>query len=168
VTTEAKRLKKMPKEPLNIVCCLVFDKQDRILLLQRHSQDLGGGLWGQPGGRQEPNEKPEVTAIREVQEETGLNLREVKYLGKHELQMPHGVAHMKTFQAQVKGDEKIIIDKEEHENYRWFPLVNLLKSKDIIWGLPTSLMDFGLIKPFEIDRTLADGSQAILLELVGA
>ena len=165
---EAKRLKAMPKEPLNIVCCLVFDKQDRILLLQRHSEDLGGGLWGQPGGRQEPGENPEVTAIREVKEETGLALNGVKYLGKHELKMPHGVAHMKTFKAQVNGDEKIIIDREEHEGYRWFAVANLLKSKNIIWGLPTSMMDFGLIEPFEIDHTLADGSQAILLELAGA
>ena len=82
--------------------------------------------------------------------------------------MPHGVAHMKTFKAQVNGDEKIIIDREEHESYRWFAVTDLLKSKNIIWGLPTSMMDFGLIDPFEIDHTLADGSQAILLELAGA
>jgi 8-oxo-dGTP diphosphatase len=163
----AKRLKKMPKEPLQIVCCLIFDNQNRLLLLQRHAEDLGGGLWATPGGRQEKGEVPSLTATREVKEETGLNLSGVKYLGSHELRMPHGIAHMKTFKATVEGDEKIVIDREEHEGHQWFKVADLLNAENIIWGLPTTLLDFGLIEPFEIDPTLADGSKAILLELVG-
>jgi 8-oxo-dGTP diphosphatase len=161
----AKRLEVMPKEPLDIVCCLIFDKQGRLLLLRRHSKDLGGGLWATPGGKQEPNEEPSLTAKREIKEETGLDLKGVKYLGAHKLQMPHGVARMKTYRATVDGDEKIVIDSEEHEGHRWFDINNLINEDKIIWGLPTTLMDFGLIKPFEVDPTLADGSKAFLLEL---
>lgn len=153
----------MPERPLQIVCCLVFDGKDRLLLLRRHPEDLGGGLWAVPGGRQEPAEEPYNTAIREVKEETGLNLKKVEYLGTHELQMPHGVAHMKTFKARVGGNEKIVIDIEEHEKHQWFNIADLLNAKNIIWGLPTTLLDFGLIEHFETDPTLADGSKAILL-----
>jgi 8-oxo-dGTP pyrophosphatase MutT (NUDIX family) len=154
----------MPNQPLNIVCCLVFDNKNRILLLQRHFEDLGGGLWATPGGRQEPNEEPSLTAIREVKEETGMDLDSVEFLGTHELHMPHGLAHMKTFRTRVDGNKKIVIDQEEHEGYRWFDIKSLLSSENIIWGLPTTLLDFGLIEPFDADPTLIDGSKAILLE----
>lgn len=159
------RLKVMPKQPLQIVCCLVFDAQGRILLLKRHSDDLGGGLWATPGGRQETDENPEATAKREVNEETGLELDKVQYLGLHELRMPHGVAHMKTFHSRVKRRTKVTINQEEHEDYRWFKIPELLTAPDIIWGLPTTLLDFGLIDKFKGDPTLADGSKVILLEL---
>ena len=155
----------MPKEPLQIACCLVFDEQGRLLLLRRHPEDLGGGLWATPGGRQELGEPPEVTAIREVKEETGLNLAGVRYLGAHELRLPHGVCHMRTYTATVHGNEKIILDPEEHDGHMWFKLVDSLAAENIIWGLPTTLLDFGLIKPFETDPTLSDGSQAIVVEL---
>lgn len=159
-----KRLKVMPKKPLKIVCCLIFDAQNRLLLLQRHSEDLGGGLWALPGGRQGRNEDPAVTAMREAKEETGLTLKNIQYLGEHELRMPHGVAQMKTFQARVSGKEKITIDEEEHHGHQWILLDNLLTTDNIIWGLPTTLVDFGLMAPFAVDPTLADGSSATLLE----
>ena len=160
-----KRLKKMPKNPLNIVCCIVLDPNDNILLLRRHSEALGGSLWATPGGRQEPDEEPAQTAIREIQEETGLHLEAVEYLGAHEMRMPHGVAHMKSFKARVGDDEEIVIDPEEHDGHQWFEIANLLNEENIIWGLPTTLLDFGLIESFETDSTLADGSEAVLLEV---
>ena len=96
----------MPKTPLKIACCLVFDKDNRLLLLRRHTDDLGGGLWALPGGKQEPGEAPISTVVREVKEETGLDLHKVEYLGLHELIMPHGIAHLKTYRSQVNGTEK--------------------------------------------------------------
>jgi 8-oxo-dGTP pyrophosphatase MutT (NUDIX family) len=158
-----KRLKVMPKEPLQIVCCLVFDRRGRLLLLRRHADDLGGGLWATPGGRRKPDEDSATTAVREVQEETGLGLRDVEYLGKHELAMPHGVVHMKTYKARVNGDEVIVIDPEEHEAYQWFKVPDLLTAQKIIWGLPTTLADFGFLE-VETDPTVSDGSTAILLQ----
>lgn len=159
------RLKVMPKQPLEIVCCLIFDKQNRLLLLQRHVDDLGGGLWATPGGRQEPDELPEQTAVREVKEETGLDLDAVTYLGNHKLVMPHGVAHMKSFKAHHKGNQEILIDRDEHKAYLWLGLKDILGAENIIWGLPTTLLDFGLIESLETDPTLKDGSQVLLLEL---
>lgn len=155
----------MPKLPLVIVSCLVFDAQNRLLLLRRHSEDLGGGMWAAPGGKQEPGEEPRVAVIRETQEETGLAIGEADYLGAHELRMPHGTVHMKTFAAQVGGNEEVIINKDEHETHAWFDTSSLLNTENIIWGLPSTLRDFALVDPFDHDPTLADGSQAILLEL---
>lgn len=55
----------------------MFDRNGRVLLV-RHVHD---GRWGAPGGGSEPNESPEETARREVQEETGVLLRDVELVG---------------------------------------------------------------------------------------
>jgi hypothetical protein len=47
----------------------------------------------------------------------------------------------------------------------WLALAELLTTENIIWGMPTTLVDFGLLVQFDSDPTLIDGSQAILLEL---
>lgn len=158
------RRRTMPKRPLQVVSCLIFDENNRLLLLQRHAKDLGGGLWAAPGGTQEPGEHPRITVLREVQEETGLALPDAVYLGKHKIRMPHGTVDIATFRATVSGGAAIAIDPFEHERYRWFALSALLETEHIIWGLPTTLVDFGLMKPFGEDPTLADGSNTTLLE----
>jgi 8-oxo-dGTP pyrophosphatase MutT (NUDIX family) len=51
-----------------------------VLLVKEHQK----GLWSLPGGKQEANETPEETFIREVWEETGCNARPGKLLKKIE------------------------------------------------------------------------------------
>jgi hypothetical protein len=52
----------------------------------------------------------------------------------------------------------VVIDREEHEAYRWFNINQIPFSKDILWGLPTMLCDFKLLGALGADSTLADGS----------
>jgi 8-oxo-dGTP diphosphatase len=161
-----KRRRTMPKKPLKIVSCMVFDERGRLLLLKRHHEDLAGQMWAAPGGSQEPNEAPITTILREVKEETGLDLNDIEYLGTHEIYMPHGAARKKTYVSRVSSFQRITINPLEHEEYKWFSLDELIKHENIIWGLPTELMDFGLIEPFGNDPTLSDGSNAVLIESV--
>jgi 8-oxo-dGTP diphosphatase len=49
--------------------------RDRRLLLIRRGHAPHRGLWSLPGGRMEPGESPEQAVEREVQEETGLEVR---------------------------------------------------------------------------------------------
>jgi 8-oxo-dGTP pyrophosphatase MutT (NUDIX family) len=55
---------------------LVFDEAGRVLL-QRRADD---GTWNIPGGAIEPGEALEQTAKREVREETGLDIGDLKLL----------------------------------------------------------------------------------------
>lgn len=66
------------KKPLLIVACAVyiFDKNGRVLL-QNRADDFS---WGAPGGSMDLGETPEETARREVYEETGVTLGEIKLL----------------------------------------------------------------------------------------
>jgi 8-oxo-dGTP pyrophosphatase MutT (NUDIX family) len=56
---------------------VIRDKEERILLEKRSDN----GLWGLPGGKVEPGETIEETAIREVKEETGFTVKIIRLLG---------------------------------------------------------------------------------------
>jgi ADP-ribose pyrophosphatase YjhB (NUDIX family) len=56
---------------------LVRDDDGRLLLV-RHAEL---GVWGLPGGAIEPDEQPEEAAVRETEEESGLQVEVVRLLG---------------------------------------------------------------------------------------
>ena len=59
--------------------------QDAILLIKRNTVPFKG-FWALPGGRAEPGETVEQTIVREVKEETGLDVIVVRKIGEyHEL-----------------------------------------------------------------------------------
>jgi 8-oxo-dGTP diphosphatase len=53
----------------------VIRRDDRILLCRVAPGNLGAGLWTLPGGGMSFGESPEAAAVREVEEETGLDAR---------------------------------------------------------------------------------------------
>lgn len=58
---------------------VIILKDDRLLLLQRKSVH-GAGSWSTPGGHLEFGESPQDCAIREVKEETGVNIDDVRFI----------------------------------------------------------------------------------------
>ena len=66
------------RTPVRIgVGVIVLDEGRRVLLEQRSDC----GFWGLPGGRVEPGESIAQTAVREVLEETGLDVEIISLLG---------------------------------------------------------------------------------------
>jgi 8-oxo-dGTP diphosphatase len=55
------------------VGAVIHDPTGRLLLIQR-GHDPHRGLWSLPGGRIEAGESPEEAVVREVREETGLEV----------------------------------------------------------------------------------------------
>ena len=56
---------------------VIYDDQSRVLLVRQTAD----GLWSTPGGVLEPDETPANAVVREVQEETGLDVSIVRLLG---------------------------------------------------------------------------------------
>ncbi len=61
-----------------IMACAILHHQGKIFIQQRLAEDIWGGLWEFPGGRLEEGEQPMQAAIREVAEETGWQVADLK------------------------------------------------------------------------------------------
>jgi 8-oxo-dGTP pyrophosphatase MutT (NUDIX family) len=101
---------------------IIVNKNEEILL--QHRRDGG---WGLPGGLMELGESFEETAIREVKEETGLDIGGLTQLhvysgADHYLKVPNGdelycVTAVYTA-TEVKGT--FLIDEDESYEFRYF------------------------------------------------
>ncbi|WP_175868483.1 8-oxo-dGTP diphosphatase MutT [Bartonella gabonensis] len=61
------------KSPLLlVVACALLDKNNRVLLTKRPEGKSLAGLWEFPGGKVEQGEIPEISLIRELEEELGV------------------------------------------------------------------------------------------------
>jgi 8-oxo-dGTP diphosphatase len=69
----------MPKTP-RIGVGVIIERNGQVLLLKRTNVH-GAGTWSTPGGHLEYGESPEECAIREVKEETGVNIGDVRFKG---------------------------------------------------------------------------------------
>jgi 8-oxo-dGTP diphosphatase len=88
---------------------------DKILLIKRSTPPFVG-YWALPGGRVDPGETVEQTIMREVKEETGLDITIVSKIGEyHEQGVQEGFEydyHPACFLVKVVGGE---IKKQESE-----------------------------------------------------
>lgn len=63
------------------VALVVVDNDGKLILVNQYRHAAGKVLLEIPAGTREPNEDPEVCAVRETQEETGYRPRKVERLG---------------------------------------------------------------------------------------
>ncbi|MBY6037475.1 NUDIX hydrolase [Fictibacillus nanhaiensis] len=115
--------------PLILPGSVVIIENEKEEILLQHRRDGG---WGLPGGLMEHGESFEETAVREVKEETGLEIDGLTqlyvYSGKdHYIQTPNGdelFAVTAVYTAsEVKGD--LLIDEDESFEFRYFSLDKL-------------------------------------------
>lgn len=71
---------------------IVFDEQGRLLLIRR-GHEPSAGTWSVPGGRCAPGESAAETCVRELAEETGLQVRVLRRAGRVQRDGPGGVGY---------------------------------------------------------------------------
>jgi 8-oxo-dGTP diphosphatase len=95
-------------------CILVWE--DHILLIR---QTYGDVLWTLPGGGLHGSETPEAAVRREVEEEVGVTLSRVRYLGQFVSTQTSNVDTVYVFTAPAPS-QAYTIDRREILEARWF------------------------------------------------
>jgi len=101
----------------------LVERDGRVLLLER-DQDPWRGCWDIPGGFSEDGEHPGDTAVRELREETGLDIELVGLLGLWS-DLYHGTEPPATtlniyYLARSLDDREPTLDPSEASGCRWF------------------------------------------------
>jgi NAD+ diphosphatase len=104
------------------VIMLVTDPQDRCLLARNAAWP--GRRVSILAGFVEPGESAEQAVIREVAEETGITVTNVRYLGSQPWPMPRSL--MLGFRADAPAGQDIVVDHEELAEAHWFSREDLL------------------------------------------
>lgn len=77
--------------PTHHIATGVLRKRGKLLITQRKSQGLLGGLWEFPGGKVKSGEGAERACLREIHEETGI----VAEIDRHLTRVKHAYTHFK-------------------------------------------------------------------------
>jgi A/G-specific adenine glycosylase len=116
-----KRVRSKPRPTVHIAIGVIY-RQGRILITQRPTHGLLGGLWEFPGGKLKDGEDPADGCLREIKEEVNLEVA----IETHLTRIKHGYTHFKVvlevFRCRhISGRVKL----NGPVDYRWVRLKEL-------------------------------------------
>lgn len=74
----------MKQNNISIITNLCYIINDDMVLLQKKSRGFGVGKWNAPGGKKEEKESIKESVLREIKEETDLDVFNLEEIGFHE------------------------------------------------------------------------------------
>jgi 8-oxo-dGTP diphosphatase len=110
-----------------VAACALIDADGRVLIAQRPEGKPMAGLWEFPGGKVEPNERPEDTLIRELKEELDIAVSEAC------------LAPL-TFASHTYPDFHLLMPL--YVCRRWEGMVRAMEGQRLTWVRPNRLRDY--------------------------
>jgi 8-oxo-dGTP diphosphatase len=128
---------------LRIPCVgAILTDNERILLIRR-GHEPEAGRWSLPGGRIEPGETDQQALVREVREETGLEVAPGPLVGAVDRPVPGGrVLVIRDYAATVTGGE--LAAGDDADDARWFTVPELT-GLALTTGLKKTLYEWGAL-----------------------
>lgn len=100
----------------------VIECGGKILMLRR---TLGNAKWVFPGGAIKTGEKAKSAVIREVLEDVGMRLENIRLLGKFTEVILHRRETLHCFSAKVINQNQVKIDQGRIREVKWFLISSL-------------------------------------------
>ena len=120
-------------------CYLIKDNE--VVVTKYKKGNKKEGYYDIPGGKIEEGETPKQTAIREMQEETGIEIQNLKYKGIMTIEYPDRMFIFDTFiSKEYEGEPQ----EFEENTSEWIDIDELLKKEKILSNI--ILLDKFLIK----------------------
>ena len=115
----------------NVVGAIILNEKNKVLIVSRKTDDFMGGIDELPSGNMEQGENIYDALVREVKEETNLDIVNVKsYIGSFDYISGSGKkARQYNFVLDVKNTENIILT--EQDEYNWVTIEEIRKSNKI-------------------------------------
>jgi NAD+ diphosphatase len=120
---------------------MVLVKRGREILLARNAAVPAGGRMSALAGFLEPGESIEDAVHREVMEEVGLQVRDLRYFASQSWPFPHAL--MIAFTAEYAGGE-VTVDANEIAEARWFGPGDVLPELSPRQSVSRALIDANL------------------------
>jgi len=114
-----------------VVGAIVLNKAGEILIVRRPLDEFMGGLEELPSGNIEPNEPLDKALLREVKEETNLDIRSIlSYINYFDYKSSSGKnSRQYNFAVTVECDENVVLT--EHDEYKWQTIDEALENTKI-------------------------------------
>jgi 8-oxo-dGTP diphosphatase len=132
----------MPGRRIPCVGAIIKDQAGRLLLIKRgHAPQAG--RWSLPGGRVEPGETDQQAVVREIHEETGLEVRCEHLIGSVERPYPpDAVLEIRDYAATVTGG--VLSAGDDAAEARWVSPADLA-GLPLTSGLAETLAGWGVL-----------------------
>ena len=107
-----------------VTCVMIQNPRSNEVLIQNRKKKFPG--WSFPGGHVEHGESFYACAVREVKEETGLDVRNLTYCGAiHWMNRDNGERYLCFMYKTTEYDGELIAESAEHDHF-WLGLDALL------------------------------------------
>ena len=133
------------EEPKPRITSAVIVEHEGKVLLGRRNKTNCEGMWVIPGGGVDWGEKIKDAAIREIKEETGMDVEIVKQLGHQEVINTPGNYHAIVFFHLAKSNDPTIKASDDLSEAKFFTL-NEIKELNTVKSVKDALVDAGLWK----------------------
>ena len=130
----------------NVVGSVIVNRQGKILIMSRKSDDFMGGIDELPSGNMEIGEDIPTALAREVKEETNCELNEILYyIDSFDYKSGSGKkARQYNFAIKVKETDNIVLT--EHESYSWQTVEEIINNPQITHEVKNTIKRYNDIK----------------------
>lgn len=142
---------------LRIPCVGAILTDGELILLIRRGHEPEAGRWSIPGGRVEPGETDDQALVREVREETGLEVTAGPLVGAVDRPAPGGrVLAIRDYAATITGGT--LAAGDDADDARWFSMGEL-PGLPLSTGLLEALNDWGVAGPVPSHALVAEATR---------
>lgn len=118
----------MEKPVRNAVRCYLI-KDNKVVVIKYKKGNKKEGYYDIPGGKIEEGENPEQTAIREMKEETGMDIKNLRHKGNMTIEYPD---RKYAFDVLITNEYKGEPQEFEENTSEWIEIDELLKEDKIL------------------------------------